>query len=153
MPNSGRKVRNEMAKHERLQELMKGRPALDQVLFESIDHLLFMAFVLVGKVGMRPEEVLSLTWPAVDLVDGQLLLEEGVLRLDEPLVEMLFRTATRRREDRRRSSSWRASEWLFVDENGYRYIRADADTSLVRFCQRVGVTPVPLAELASLDLH
>jgi len=115
-----------MAKHERLQELMKGRPALDQVLFESIDHLLFMAFVLVGKVGMRPEEVLSLTWPAVDLVDGQLL---------------------------RRSSSWRASEWLFVDENGYRYLRADADTSLVRFCQRVGVTPVPLAELASLDLH
>ena len=140
-----------MAKHERLQELMKGRPALDQVLFEAIDHRLFMAFVLVGKVGIRPEEVLSLTWPSVDLVDGQLLLDEGVLRLDEPLVEMLFRTATRRREDRRSSSEWRASEWLFVDENGYRYSRVDADTALARFCSRVGVPLVTLAEIASLD--
>jgi hypothetical protein len=141
-----------MSKHERLREMMQGRPALDRVLFEAMEHRAFMAFVLVGKVRMPVTEVLNLTWPMVDLVEGQLLLQGGVLGLEEPLVEMLFRAATRRREDRRTSPQWRASEWVFVDECGYRYLEVDLDAALARFCQRARVAAVRLEDLSLLDL-
>ena len=88
----------------------------------------------------------------VDLVEGQLLLEHGVLRLEDPLVEMLFRAAVRRREDRKTSPDWRASGWVFVDECGYRYLQADLDAALARFCQRAGVPAVRLEDLSLLDL-
>ena len=141
-----------MSNYERLRESMKGRPAIDRVLFEAMDHRSFMAYVLVGKVRVPVPEVLNLTWPMVDLVEGQLLLRHGVLRLEDPLVEMLFRAAVRRREDRRTSTDWRASEWVFVDEHGYRYLEVDLDTALARYCQRARVTPVRLEDLSLLDI-
>ena len=141
-----------MSNYERLRESMKGRPAIDRVLFEAMDHRSFMAYVLVGKVRVPVPEVLNLTWPMVDLVEGQLLLRHGVLRLEDPLVEMFFRAAVRRREDRRTSADWRESEWVFVDEHGYRYLEVDLDTALARYCQRARVTPVRLEDLSLLDI-
>ena len=54
-----------------VREFFAGRPPLDRLLFAALKHRLFLAFLLVGKLSLPPQEVLGLRWPMVNLVEGE----------------------------------------------------------------------------------
>lgn len=137
---------------EAVREFFAGRPPLDRLLFAALKHRLFLAFLLVGKLSLPPQEVLGLRWPMVDLAEGGLLLPSMRIQLEESLVELFALHAARQRQDRRKAPAWISPGRVMVDHFGCPYLTLDADTVLAGYCRDLNFPEVTLATIGQLDL-
>ena len=111
---------------------------LDRLLSCSVDHRLHLGFVLVGRLRLDPCTVLDLRSPMVDIVTGHLITSEGVLRLMDPLVDLVYWHAARQRLDRRRTGNrWTSSsdDRVLVDADGNSFDKDAANDALSKICR------------------
>lgn len=141
-----------MSTNQSVEEFFASKPPLDRLLFTTLEHRLFLAFLLVGKLSLPPGEVLGLRWPMVDLVGGSLILSSGRVRLEDSLVELFCLHAARQRRDRREAPAWISPGRVMVDHYGCPYLAMDADTVLASYCRDMGLPEVTLATIGRLDL-
>ena len=120
---------------------------LSAVLAATIDSRLHIAFALTGYTRLPAAEVLDLAWPQVSLPDGVLVTRCGVVRVSEPLADLLYWHATRQRMDRYRSRNAWSSDRVVVDERGEGYSLVRADNELALACRRAGL---PILSLNAL---
>lgn len=121
--------------------------ALPAVLAATINSRLHVALALTGHTRLSPVEVLDLRWPQVSLPEGSIVTRSGVVRLSEPLADLLYWHATRQRMDRYRARHTWSSDRVVVDERGHTYSPVRADNELALACRRAGLPIVSLSAL------
>ncbi len=126
---------------------------LHQLLQVSKFHRLHPGLVLVGLARLDPVYVLELRWSQVVLGVGLIGPDGEMIRLADPICELLRWHAVRQRLDRRRSLTWRAVDQVLLDERGGQFTVERADCEMRHFCQQVGLPPVAFSSLRHPCLH